>query len=127
VWYDTAKEREFSHADNTFPEVLAHSYIGDLQTDDMRYLHAVIIVAIRRSQQVGQDVLGVCLRKLYQESLYDQMLFNMLNSIMAQRPTQREVRFFQRYIRAARRLIEASPTTTSVAASGPGNVTVEDA
>ncbi|KAL2043449.1 hypothetical protein N7G274_003756 [Stereocaulon virgatum] len=108
-------------------EVLSRPYIGDLQPDDVRHLHVVIIAAIRRAQQVGQDVLGVCLRKVYEESLYDQTLFNMLNSIMTRRPTQREVHRFQRHIRATRRLIEASSTATSVAASGPGNVMVEDA
>ena len=79
---------------------------------------------IKLAYEDENEVLAIALRKLY-ESLYDSLLVWVVEGMLERHPTPIQTRHFSRKLRAARRFIEASETTSPVATSALGNSEVE--
>jgi len=63
----------------------------------------VVEAAIQRSKITGSPEMGIAIRKLYDESLADDSLAELLDAILAQTATAQQFSHFQAYVRAARR------------------------
>ncbi len=75
-------------------------------------LRQVVDTAVERANQLGNRVLGLAVRKLYDESLHNRTLAELLDAVLGQRPTERQAADFQGYIRAARKQIKAHRNST---------------
>lgn len=65
-------------------------------------LSMVVDAAIERSAQVGNVDLGRAIKKLYDESLSNGLLADLLDAVLAQKATQEQIHQFQTYVRNAR-------------------------
>ena len=65
-------------------------------------LSMVVEAAIHRSKITGSPEMGIAIRKLYDESLSDDSLAELLDAILAQSATAQQFSHFQAYVRAAR-------------------------
>ena len=78
-------------------------------------LEMVVDAAIERSTQIGNLGLGRAIKKLYDESLSNNLLADLLDAVLAQRATPAQVLEFQTYVKNAR-----DPNSKSVEpCSGP--------
>lgn len=66
-------------------------------------LQQIVESAISRSRELGDPALGLALRRLYEESLRNTVLNDLLEAILSQRPSSHQTAEFQSYIKAARR------------------------
>lgn len=62
----------------------------------------VVDAAIERSAQVGNVDLGRAIKKLYDESLSNGLLADLLDAVLAQKATPEQIHQFQTYVRNAR-------------------------
>ncbi|KAI9826312.1 MAG: hypothetical protein M1832_000229 [Thelocarpon impressellum] len=67
-------------------------------------MKGVVDAAADRAAQVGHHNLGLALKKLYEDSVTDRILAELLDAVLAQRATPRQKVDFQDYIKNARRL-----------------------
>lgn len=65
-------------------------------------LSMVVDAAIERSAQVGNVDLGRAIKKLYDESLSNALLADLLDAVLAQKATPEQIHQFQTYVRNAR-------------------------
>lgn len=65
-------------------------------------LSMVVDAAIERSAQVGNVDLGRAIKKLYDESLSNSLLADLLDAVLAQKATPEQIHQFQTYVRNAR-------------------------
>jgi hypothetical protein len=65
-------------------------------------LAMVVEAAVHRSKITGNNDMGRAIKKLYDESLTDQDLAELLDAVLAQRSTPQQFQQFQSYVRAAR-------------------------
>jgi len=65
-------------------------------------LEMVVDAAIERSTQIGNLGLGRAIKKLYDESLSNNLLADLLDAVLAQRATPAQVLEFQTYVKNAR-------------------------
>jgi len=65
-------------------------------------LEMVVDAAIERSTQIGNLGLGRAIKKLYDESLSNNLLADLLDAVLAQRATPEQVLEFQTYVKNAR-------------------------
>ncbi|CUS07932.1 unnamed protein product [Tuber aestivum] len=65
-------------------------------------LEMVVDAAIERSNQIGNLGLGRAIKKLYDESLSNNLLADLLDAVLAQRATPAQVLQFQTYVKNAR-------------------------
>lgn len=65
-------------------------------------LSMVVDAAIERSAQVGNVDLGRAIKKLYDESLSNGLLADLLDAVLAQKATPEQIHQFQTYVRNAR-------------------------
>ena len=95
-------------------------------------LESVVDSAIQRSHDLGDPVLGLAVKRLYEESLQDQVLANLLDAVLSQKPTPQQAAEFQGYVKAARKHIKTgecqsklpkSPSSKSTAKSARTSVT----
>ena len=70
-------------------------------------LRQVVDSAVDRSYEIGNPILGLAVRQLFEESLNNHMLADLLEAVLSQRPTPRQAADFQGYIRVARKQIKA--------------------
>ena len=97
----------------------------NLDAERVRRIKQQIEEVIKLAYEDENEVLAIALRKLYEESLYDSLLVWVLEGMLERHPTPTQTRHFLRKLRAARRFIEASETTSPVATSASGNSEVE--
>lgn len=62
----------------------------------------VVDAGIKQAQQSGNMYLGLALQKLYADSLYNPKMADLLQSVLAQRQTEREMAEFQHYIKVTK-------------------------
>ena len=70
-------------------------------------LRQVVDSAVERSYELGTPILGLAVRKLFEESLQNRTLADLLDAVLSQRPTPRQASDFQSYIKVARKQIKA--------------------
>lgn len=70
-------------------------------------LETVVNSAVARSYEIGNPVLGLAVKKLFDESLGNRTLADLLDAVLSQRPTARQAADFQAYIKVARKQIKA--------------------
>ena len=86
-------------------------------------LETVVNSAVDRSYEIGNPVLGLAVKKLFDESLGNRTLADLLDAVLSQRPTARQAADFQAYIKVARKQIKAQnsvPNTTTRRSSAVG-------
>lgn len=70
-------------------------------------LETVVNSAVARSYEIGNPVLGLAVKKLFDESLGNRTLADLLDAVLSQNPTPRQASDFQAYIKVARKQIKA--------------------
>lgn len=70
-------------------------------------LRQVVDSAVERANELGNPELGLAVKRLYDESLSNRTLADLLDAVLGQRPTPRQAADFQGYIKAARKQIKA--------------------
>lgn len=69
-------------------------------------LKQVVDAAVQRSIDLGNPVIGLAIKKLYEESLHDRTLAELLDGVLSQ-PTSQQTVDFQAFIKVARKQIKA--------------------
>ncbi len=82
-----------------------------------KQLELVINATVRRSSEVGNPELGLAVKELFDDSLHDQSLADLLDAVLAQRPTPRQTVDFQAHIKSARKRIKLRNSTSNSARS----------
>jgi hypothetical protein len=70
-------------------------------------LRKVVDAAVERSRELGNEILGLAVKQLFEESLDNRTLAELLDAVLSQRPTPRQAADFQAYIKIARKQIAA--------------------
>ena len=70
-------------------------------------LRQVVESAVERANELGNPVLGLAVKKLFEESLHNRTLAELLDAVLSQKPTSRQAADFQGYIKVARKQIKA--------------------
>ena len=76
-------------------------------------LRQIVDTAIKRSNDLGDDVLGIAVKQLYEESLHNRAMADLLDAVLTQKPTPQQTLEFQSYIKGARKKIKAGEETGS--------------
>ena len=76
-------------------------------------LRQIVDAAIKRANDLDDFVLGIAVRQMYEESLHNRRLADLLDAVLTQKPTQQQTRDFQTYIKGARKKIKAGEDTGS--------------
>ena len=74
-------------------------------------LQQIVESAIDRSRELGDPALGIALKQLYEESLRNSVVADLLEAVLSQKPTSQQTAEFQSYIKAARKQIRATDDT----------------
>lgn len=82
-------------------------------------LETVVNSAVARSYELGNPVLGLAVKKLFDESLGNRTLADLLDAVLSQKPTPRQATDFQAYIKVARKQIKAQKVSGHSTATGP--------
>lgn len=85
-------------------------------------LRNVVKSAVERSNEIGNPILGLAVKKLFEESLQNRMLADLLDAVLSQRPTPRQAADFQGYIRVARKQIKAENSSRRHSSNGVGTL-----
>lgn len=75
-------------------------------------LRQVVDSAVERANELGNPVLGLAVKKLFDESLHNRTLADLLDAVLSQKPTPRQAADFQGYIKVARKQIKAESDAT---------------
>ncbi|KAL7275175.1 hypothetical protein RUND412_001896 [Rhizina undulata] len=86
-------------------------------------LSMVVDAAIERSAQVGNVSLGRAIKTLYDESLTNSTLAELLDSVLAQRASPEQIHQFQTYVRNARDRPSAEAPPFTNGTQGPETTT----
>lgn len=70
-------------------------------------LREVVESAVERSNELGNPILGLAVKRLFDQSLHDRMLADLLDAVLSQKPTARQAAEFQGYIKIAKKQIKA--------------------
>ena len=70
-------------------------------------LGQVVDSAVERSLELGNPQLGLAVKKLFEESLNNRTLADLLDAVLSQKPTPSQAADFQAYIKIARKQIKA--------------------
>ena len=76
-------------------------------------LRLVVDSAVERSRELGNELLGLAVRRLFEESLQNRTLAELLDAVLSQKPTPRQATDFQAYIKVARKQIKAENNRSS--------------
>ena len=71
-------------------------------------LQQIVESAIDRSRELGDPALGIALKQLYEESLRNHVVADLLEAVLSQKPTSQQTAEFQSYIKAARKQIRST-------------------
>ena len=66
-------------------------------------LREIVESAVRRSNELGDPILGEAVRELYEESLHSRPVAELLDSVLTQKPSPHQTAEFQSRIKAARK------------------------
>lgn len=77
-------------------------------------LRQVVESAVERSRELGNEILGLSIRKLFDDSLQNRTLADLLEAVLSQRPTPRQAADFQAYIKVARKQIKHETRLSAV-------------
>lgn len=69
-------------------------------------LKEVVDSAVERSRHLGNPILGLAIKKLWEESLHNRTLAELLDSVLSGKTTSRQTTDFQTYIKIARKQIK---------------------
>ena len=69
-------------------------------------LRQVVNSAVERSHELGNPALGLAVKRLFEESLNNRTLAELLDAVLSQKPTKRQAEDFQGYIKIARKQIK---------------------
>ena len=75
-------------------------------------LKQVVDSAVDRSRQLGNELLGFAIKRVFEESLNNDGLADLLDAVLSQRPTPRQAADFQAYIKVARKQIKAETSSS---------------
>ena len=70
-------------------------------------LRLVVDSAVERSRELGNELLGLAIRRLFEESLQNRTMAELLDAVLSQNLTHRQITDFQAYIKIARKQIKA--------------------
>jgi len=70
-------------------------------------LRMVVESAVERSRELGNELLGLAVRRLFEDSLSNKTLADLLDAVLSQKPSERQAADFQAYIKIARKQIKA--------------------
>ena len=70
-------------------------------------LRLVVVSAVERAKELGNEHLGLAMQRIYEESLQNRTLAELLDAVLSQRPTARQAADFQAYIKIARKKIKS--------------------
>ena len=76
-------------------------------------LRCVVEAAVSKSKELGNEKLGLAIQKLFEESLNNRTLADLLDAVLSQKPTPRQAADFQAYIKEARRQLKSSSSKPS--------------
>ena len=69
-------------------------------------LRQVVESAVERSRELGNEILGLAIHRLFEESLVNRTLAELLDAVLSQHPSDRQKKDFQTYIKSARKQIK---------------------
>ena len=111
-------------AKGTQPQSSLHGTPNSRTPAGRARLETVVNSAVARSYEIGNPVLGLAVKKLFDESLGNRTLADLLDAVLSQNPTPRQAADFQAYIKVARKQIKAQnsgrESTTTRRSSGVG-------
>lgn len=93
------------------------------------HLAEIVEAAVVRSREVGNPILGLALRQIHHDALFDETLMNLLGAILAQKATPAQRKQFHAYVRRAKeqvKLASASARRPSATAGGDGVAATRD-
>ena len=86
----------------------SHGLIPSSQTTaGQERLRQVVVSAVERAKELGNEHLGLAMQRIYEESLQNRTLAELLDAVLSQRPTARQAADFQAYIKIARKKIKS--------------------
>ena len=68
----------------------------------------IVEAASQRANELGNHILGAAIQKLYEESLHDEALAELLDAILSQRQTEQQAADFQVFIKAESKRLKKS-------------------
>ena len=77
----------------------------------------VVDAASQRANEKGNHILGAAIQKLYEESLHDEALADLLDAILSQRQTEQQAADFQIFIKAESKRLKKSERASKQATS----------
>ena len=81
-------------------------------------LRQVVDSAVERSHEIGNPALGLAVKRLFEESLNNRTLAELLDAVLSQKPTKRQAEDFQGYIKIARKQIKTEKRSNRHSSSG---------
>lgn len=94
-----------------------HGNSSSRTSEDKSKLEKIVDSAVLRASELGDQVLGIAVKQLYEESLHNRELADLLDAVLTQKPTSSQTNQFQSYIKAARKKIRAGEDVTPVSQS----------
>ena len=89
------------------PQTSLHGTPSSRTSAGQARLRQVVDSAVERANELGNPVLGLAVKKLFDESLHNRTLADLLDAVLSQKPTPRQAADFQGYIKVARKQIKA--------------------
>ena len=109
------REDDQDYKPKSVPKVTAakaNAQLSPLGTPNLRLsgpqirLKEVVDSAVERSRQLGNPILGLAIKKLWEESLHNRTLAELLDAVLSGKTTPRQKTDFQTYIKIARKQIK---------------------
>lgn len=66
-------------------------------------LKGIVEAAAQRSKELGKADLGLAIKQLFEESIYDRVMADLLDAVLAKKSTHQQATQFQVYVKAARK------------------------
>ena len=87
-----------------------------MSNDDGRW-RKIVEAASQRANELGNHILGAAIQRLYDESLHDEALAELLDAILSKRQTEQQASDFQVFIKAESKRLKKSERASKQAAS----------
>lgn len=108
---DVSKEINNTSSLKTVPAPSsAYSGPNSRTSAGQRRLKQVVDAAVQRSIETGDSALGLAIKKLYEDSLQDRTLAELLDGVLSH-PTPQQTEGFQAFIKVARKQIKAETSS----------------
>ena len=86
-------------------------------------LRHVVDSAVDRARTLGNESLGLAIHQLYEESLQNRTLADLLDAVLSQEPSKRQADDFQAYIKSARKRIRLRNKSVNYSSFGSTQAT----